>query len=187
MTDSMQDRETLITLTSDIVAAHVSNNDVAIDQVPALIARVFDALSGLGAEPVVPEVAPEPAVPIRASIRPDHVACLECGKKMKMLKRHLAAEHGLTNQEYRARWGLADDHALVAPNYATRRRDLAKTIGLGRKPNQETKVVTQSSAASAPAAKTKTSVDTAEIAAPKNARRRNLIRKLNQDAEAQVD
>ena len=122
MVDEVHDREGLITLTSDIVAAHVSNNSVAIEQVPTLITTVFQALSGLGAEPVAAEApALQPAVSIRASIRPDHVACLECGKKMKLLKRHLSTEHGLTTDEYRQRWGLAADHALVAPNYAAQR------------------------------------------------------------------
>ena len=127
-----QARETLITLTSDIVAAHVSNNSVAIEEVPTLISNVFQALAGLGEEPVVEQAPLEPAVSIRASVRPDHVTCLECGRKMKMLKRHLTADHGLTTEEYRQRWSLAPDHPLVAPNYADRRRDLAKAIGLGR-------------------------------------------------------
>ena len=132
MQPDAQARETLITLTSDIVAAHVSNNNVTIDEVPALIENVFQALAGLGEEHVEEEVPLEPAVSIRASVRPDHVTCLECGRKMKMLKRHLTADHGLTTEEYRQRWGLAADHPLVAPNYADRRRDLAKAIGLGR-------------------------------------------------------
>lgn len=134
MSEDTQDREALITLTSDIVAAHVSNNNVPIDQVPTLIASVFQALEGLGGEPVVEEAPLEPAVSIRASVRPDHVTCLECGKKMKMLKRHLGTEHNLTTEEYRQRWGLPADHPLVAPNYASQRADLAKKIGLGRKP-----------------------------------------------------
>ena len=132
MADTTQDRETLITLTSDIVAAHVSNNNVAVDQVSGLIANVYEALAGLGAEPVAAEAPREPAVSIRASVKPDHVTCLECGKQMKMLKRHLATDHGLSVDEYRQRWGLAASHPLVAPNYAATRADLAKKIGLGR-------------------------------------------------------
>ena len=132
MTDTTQDRETLITLTSDIVAAHVSNNNVPVEQVSALISSVFDALSGLGAEPVAVEAPREPAVSIRASVKPDHVTCLECGRQMKMLKRHLSADHGLSVDEYRQRWGLSASHPLVAPNYAATRADLAKKIGLGR-------------------------------------------------------
>ncbi|MDD3798420.1 MAG: MucR family transcriptional regulator [Novosphingobium sp.] len=129
--------ETLITLTSDIVAAHVSNNSVAVEDVPSLIANVFGALSSLGEPAPVVEEKPEPAVSIRSSVKPDYVVCLECGKKMKMLKRHLATDHGLTTDEYRARWGLNADYPLVAPNYAKTRRELAKKIGLGRKPGQK--------------------------------------------------
>ena len=127
--------ETLITLTSDIVAAHVSNNDVGVDDVPALIRNVYGALSGLGAAPAVEE-KPEPAVSIRSSVKNDHIVCLEDGKKMKMLKRHLMTDHGLTPAEYRARWGLNADYPMVAPDYAEKRRTLAKEIGLGRKPGQ---------------------------------------------------
>lgn len=130
-------RETLITLTSDIVAAHVSNNNVAVEDVPQLITSVFGALSGLSEEPNGPEVPPEPAVSIRTSVKKDHIVCLDCGKKMKMLKRHLSTEHGMTPEEYRARWDLGPDYPLVAPNYAETRRDLAKKIGLGRKPGQK--------------------------------------------------
>ena len=128
--------ETLITLTSDIVAAHVSNNSVAVDELPALIKNVYGALSGLGAA-AQEEARPEPAVSIRASVKPDHLVCLEDGQKMKMLKRHLMTDHGLTPAEYRARWGLAADYPMVAPDYAEKRRVLAKQIGLGRKPGQK--------------------------------------------------
>ena len=127
--------ETLITLTSDIVAAHVSNNSVGVEEVPALIQNVYGALAGLGAAPQV-ESKPEPAVSIRASVKNDHIVCLEDGKKMKMLKRHLTTDHGLTPVEYRARWGLPADYPMVAPDYAEKRRVLAKEIGLGRKPGQ---------------------------------------------------
>ena len=127
--------ETLITLTSDIVAAHVSNNSVAVDELPALIKNVYGALSGLGAA-AQEEARPEPAVSIRASVKPDHLVCLEDGKKMKRLKRHLMTDHGLTPAEYRARWGLPADYPMVAPEYAEKRRTLAKQIGLGRKPGQ---------------------------------------------------
>jgi predicted transcriptional regulator len=127
--------ETLITLTSDIVAAHVSNNNVVVDDVPALIQKVYGALAGLGAAPPA-EVKPEPAVSVRSSIKNDHIVCLEDGKKMKMLKRHLMTDHGLTPAEYRTRWGLSADYPMVAPDYAEKRRALAKEIGLGRKPGQ---------------------------------------------------
>ena len=128
--------ETLITLTSDIVAAHVSNNSVSVDEVPALINNVYGALAGLGAAPKA-EVKPEPAVSVRASVKNDHIVCLEDGKKMKMLKRHLMTDHGLTPAEYRSRWGLPADYPMVAPDYAEKRRVLAKQIGLGRKPGQK--------------------------------------------------
>jgi predicted transcriptional regulator len=90
----------------------------------------------LGENDAAPEARPDPAVAIRSSIKRDHIVCLEDGKKMKMLKRHLMTDHGLTPDEYRARWGLASDYPMVAPDYADKRRDLAKKIGLGRKPGQ---------------------------------------------------
>ena len=126
--------ETLITLTSDIVAAHVSNNSVSVGDLPALISNVYSALAALGnAAPVVEEL-PEPAVSIRSSVKPDHIVCLEDGKKLKMLKRHLMTHYNLTPDQYRARWSLPSDYPMVAPNYAEKRRELAKKIGLGRKP-----------------------------------------------------
>ncbi|KRA82916.1 MucR family transcriptional regulator [Altererythrobacter sp. Root672] len=127
--------ETLITLTSDIVAAHVSNNSVSVDDVPALIQNVYGALASLGSAPQ-PEEKLQPAVSVRASVKADHLVCLEDGKKMKMLKRHLMTDHGLTPAEYRARWNLPADYPMVAPDYAEKRRVLAKEIGLGRKPGQ---------------------------------------------------
>ena len=127
-------KETLITLTSDIVAAHVSNNSVSVDDVPSLITNVFGALSSLGNAAPVVEKAPEPAVSIRASVKPDHIVCLEDGKKLKMLKRHLMTHYNMTPEQYRARWNLPADYPMVAPNYAEKRRELAKKIGLGRKP-----------------------------------------------------
>jgi predicted transcriptional regulator len=130
-------KETLITLTSDIVAAHVSNNAVEVADVPTLIKNVFGALSGLGADASPADARPDPAVSIRSSIKRDHIICLDCGKKMKMLKRHLSTEHNMTPDEYRARWELNGDYPLVAPAYAETRRDLAKQIGLGRKPGQK--------------------------------------------------
>ena len=126
--------EMLITLTSDIVAAHVSNNSVSVEDLPALITNVYGALSGLGQDAPVEEKMPEPAVSIRASVKPDHIVCLEDGKKLKMLKRHLMTHYNLTPEQYRQRWNLPADYPMVAPNYAAKRRDLAKKIGLGRKP-----------------------------------------------------
>jgi predicted transcriptional regulator len=127
------DNETLINLASDIVSAHVSNNSVAVHDLPLLIQSVYQALVTVGEpEPVVEEKR-EPAVSARASVKPDAVTCMECGFSGKMLKRHLSTEHGLTPQEYRARWNLSADHPMVAPNYAAQRAELAKSIGLGRK------------------------------------------------------
>jgi len=127
-------KETLITLTSDIVAAHVSNNGVDVEAVPDLITSVYNALSSLGDDAEMEEERPEPAVSIRASVKPDYIVCLEDGKKLKMLKRYLRTNYDMTPEEYRARWNLPSDYPMVAPNYAEKRRDLAKKIGLGRKP-----------------------------------------------------
>ncbi len=126
--------ETLITLTSDIVAAHVSNNSVSVDDVPSLITNVYGALAGLGQAAPIVEARPEPAVSVRTSVKPDYIVCLEDGKKLKLLKRHLMTHYNLTPDQYRQRWGLPADYPMVAPNYAERRRELAKKIGLGRKP-----------------------------------------------------
>ncbi len=130
--------EMLITLTADIVTAQVANNNVDSGELPSLIQNVYGALSSLGEEAQVEE-RPEPAVSIRASVKNDHVVCLEDGKKMKMLKRHLMTDHGMTPDEYRERWNLPADYPMVAPAYAEKRRELAKKIGLGRKPGQKPK------------------------------------------------
>ena len=127
--------ETLIELTSDIVAAHVSNNSVAVGDVPVLISNVYAALAGLSERPQVQEAKPQPAVAIRTSVKPEYIVCLEDGKKMKMLKRYLRTNYNMTPEEYRARWGLPADYPMVAPGYADKRRALAKKIGLGRKPS----------------------------------------------------
>lgn len=126
--------ELLITLTADIVAAHVSNNSVAVSDVPTLIGNVHAALAGLSNDAAAPEVVLEPAVPVRNSIKRDYIICLEDGKKLKMLKRHLMTHYGMTPDDYRAKWGLAADYPMVAPAYAEQRRVLAKAIGLGRAP-----------------------------------------------------
>ena len=127
--------EMLITLTSDIVTAHVANNNVDVDALPALIGNVYGALAGLGKTEEV-ESPPEPAVPVRQSVKQDYLVCLEDGKKMKMLKRHLMTAYGMTPDEYRQRWNLPADYPMVAPAYAEKRRELAKKIGLGRTPGQ---------------------------------------------------
>jgi predicted transcriptional regulator len=123
--------EVLITLTSDIVAAHVSNNSVAVSDLPVLIQNVYNALAGLHGETAPPQPKPEPAVSIRSSVKPDFIICLEDGKKLKMLKRHLMTHYQMTPDEYRTKWGLPADYPMVAPNYADQRRTLAKKIGLG--------------------------------------------------------
>lgn len=138
MDTSEYDRnETLITLTSDIVAAHVSNNATSADEVANLIANVYGALSGLGQSQRAEEPAREPAVSIRASVKPDYLVCLEDGKKLKMLRRYLRTNFDMSPEEYRQRWNLPADYPMVAPNYAETRRELAKKIGLGRKPGQK--------------------------------------------------
>lgn len=123
--------ETLITLASDIVAAHVSNNSVSVEDLPTLITNVYGALAGLGTTAPVEEEKPEPAVSVRSSVKPDYIVCLEDGKKLKMLKRHLMTHYQMTPDQYRAKWGLPADYPMVAPNYAEQRRSLAKAIGLG--------------------------------------------------------
>ena len=123
--------ETLITLTSDIVAAHVANNNVEVSDVPTLIQTVYSALAGLGGEQQQKEERPEPAVSVRASVKPDYIVCLEDGKKLKMLKRHLKTAYNMSPEDYRQRWGLPADYPMVAPNYAAQRSTLAKKIGLG--------------------------------------------------------
>lgn len=129
--------EMLITLTSDIVAAHVSNNNVDVEDVAMLITNVYGALAGLGEDVEVEEERPDPAVSIRASVKPDYIVCLEDGKQLKMLKRYLRTNYDMSPEEYRARWNLPADYPMVAPNYAEKRRELAKKIGLGRKPGQK--------------------------------------------------
>ena len=126
--------ETLITLTSDIVAAHVSNNNVGVEELPTLISNVYGALAGLGHAAPEPEAAPlKPAVSLRASVKPDKIVCLDCGAELQMLKRHLMTHYQMTPEQYRQKWNLPADYPMVAPNYAEQRRSLAKKIGLGTK------------------------------------------------------
>ena len=129
MDDSNED---VLGLTSQIVSAHVSHNTVAPDALPSLIQEVYRALTNIGKQPAEAE-KPTPAVPVKQSIRPDRIICLEDGKTFSMLKRHLMTDHKLTPQQYRERWGLQRDYPMVAPNYARTRSALAKKIGLGRK------------------------------------------------------
>ena len=123
----------LLALTSEIVAAHVSNNPVSNTDLPSVIETVFGTLSTLRAGKEA-EVEQKPAVPIKKSVTDDYIICLEDGKKLKMLKRHLNTAYGMTPEEYRQKWGLPADYPMVAPNYSKTRKDLAKKIGLGRKP-----------------------------------------------------
>ncbi len=133
MVDQNGAEETLLTLTADIVAAHVSNNSVAVNDLPTLIQNVHAALSGISGSAPAPEARPEPKVPVRSSVKPDFIVCLEDGKRLKMLKRHLMTHYNLTPDQYRQKWGLSADYPMVAPNYAEQRRTLAKSIGLGTK------------------------------------------------------
>ncbi len=126
----MADQAELLARTTEIVTAHVRNNAVAVNQIPTLIKEVHQALAGLGSED---QAKLTPAVSIKGSVRKATIVCLECGKLGKMLKRHLSTAHGLGVNEYRARWGLAADYPMVAPNYAAMRSRMAKKIGLGRK------------------------------------------------------
>ena len=132
MTDVIEHND-LLALTADIVSSHVANNSVAVNDLPQLIQNVFATLSGLGTPAPAPEIKLEPAVPVRSSIKPDYIICLEDGKKFKSLKRHLRTHYNLTPEEYREKWALPHDYPMVAPNYAESRRQLAKSIGLGTK------------------------------------------------------
>ena len=125
----------LILQTAKIVSAYVERNNLAVADLPAFISSVHQSLSKLGqsASEGAPEVELQPAVPIKKSVLPDYIVCLEDGKKLKMLKRHLQSSYGLTPDEYRAKWGLPAEYPMVAPNYAKARSDLAHQIGLGRK------------------------------------------------------
>lgn len=133
MSEVASGEDTLLTLTADIVAAHVSNNSVAVNDLPNLIQNVHSALSGISGNGAAVEPKPEPKVSIRSSIKPDYIVCLEDGKKLKMLKRHLMTHYSMTPDQYRQKWGLSADYPMVAPNYAEQRRTLAKSIGLGTK------------------------------------------------------
>lgn len=133
MSDNSQAHNELLALTADIVSSHFANNSVAPGDVPGVIESVYTTLSRLGTTVEPPAVKLEPAVSIRASIKPDYIVCLEDGKKLKMLKRHLMTRYGMTPDEYRTKWGLPADYPMVAPNYAEQRRSLAKSIGLGTK------------------------------------------------------
>jgi predicted transcriptional regulator len=118
-------------LVATIVSSYVKHNTVSADALPTVIASVHQALSGLG-KPALPAVPLAPAVPVRQSVRPDYVVCLECGFRSQMLRRHLRVQHGLERAAYFARWQLPPDHPITAPGYSVRRSAMAKLIGLGR-------------------------------------------------------
>ncbi len=132
------DRSELLALTAEIVAAHVSNNKLEAAELPGLIRQIYATLASIDAAPAtVSGMArmaerPAPAVPVKKSVMPDYIVCLEDGKKLKMLKRHLMSQYKLTPEQYRERWDLPADYPMVAPNYAIQRQVLAKKIGLGR-------------------------------------------------------
>ena len=129
----MDDKTEITGMTADIVSAFVSNNAIATADIPNLIQSVFRALASVGAGAEAVEAAPrEPAVPIRRSIKPDHIVCLEDGREFKSLKRHLRTHYDLSPEEYREKWGLPADYPMVASNYAAQRSEFAKKIGLGR-------------------------------------------------------
>jgi len=131
--DEPTERDELLSLTSYIVAAYVGNNAVATADLPALIVSVHSELAGLGKLATEPEAELVPAVAIKKSVAPEALTCLECGRKMKMLKRHISTDHGLTPDEYRTKWGLKFDYPMVALAYRQVRQELALKIGLGRK------------------------------------------------------
>lgn len=124
----------LLTLTTEIVSSHVANNSVSLVDLPQLIQRVYATLAGIDGAPAPSGQRPQPAIPIKKSVTPDHIICLEDGRKLKMLKRHLKTAYNLTPEMYRERWQLPPDYPMVAPNYAKQRSSLAKKIGLGTKP-----------------------------------------------------
>jgi predicted transcriptional regulator len=127
-------RDDVLRMAVDVVAAYLSNNAVATSQISDIIHSVFNSLTNLDGQPVeAPVEAPKPATTIRKSVTPDYIICLEDGKKLKMLKRHLRSTYNMTPEEYRAKWNLPPDYPMVAPNYAQQRSDFAKRIGLGRK------------------------------------------------------
>jgi predicted transcriptional regulator len=125
--------ESLITLTADIVAAHVANNSVGVGDIGNLVQQVHEALAGLGQHEEKAPEAKTPLVSVRASVKPDYIVCMECGRRQKMLKRHLQNAHGMSPEQYRADYGLPREYPMVAPNYSQLRGELARASGLGRR------------------------------------------------------
>jgi predicted transcriptional regulator len=124
--------EAILSLAAQIVSAHVQHNQMPTEDLPGFIQQIYKTLHAIGTEGV-PQDRPPPSVPVKKSVFDDHVICLDCGKKLKMLKRHLMTDHNMTPEQYRERWNLGRDYPMVAPDYASRRSVLAKKIGLGRK------------------------------------------------------
>jgi predicted transcriptional regulator len=137
MTDNSEPND-LLALTTEIVAAHVSNNSVAVGELPQLIHQVYQSLAGIGKTLPAAVERPQPAISVKRSVHPDYIVCLEDGKKLKMLKRHLKTAYNMTPDEYRERWNLGADYPMVAPNYARQRSRLAKEIGLGTRGRRST-------------------------------------------------
>nr|CAM74683.1 Transcriptional regulatory protein [Magnetospirillum gryphiswaldense MSR-1] len=137
MTDNISDKishDDILRMAVDVVSAYVSNNPLPAGQIPEIINTVYNSLAALDGAPVeTKSEAPKPAISVKKSVHPDYIVCLEDGKKLKMLKRHLRTTYSMTPDEYRAKWGLPPDYPMVAPNYAAQRSDFAKKIGLGRK------------------------------------------------------
>lgn len=132
---SIEPSSDLLDITARIVISHVANNPVEASALPALIQSVYRTLARVGDADLAPTAAQRPAVPVRRSVFPDFIVCLEDGMKLKMLKRHLQTSYGMTPDDYRIKWSLPPDYPMVAPNYAATRSSLAKSIGLGRKPS----------------------------------------------------
>jgi len=151
--DPMAERQELLGLTSDIVSAHLSNNAVAVERLPALIQQVFETLAGVQQATIAPP-RPEPAVPVKKSVLADHIVCLDCGKHFSMLKRHIMTDHQFTPEQYRRRWELSATYPLVTPNYAKVRSALAKKIGLGRKGSTSMKAAPKATDRGRPKART---------------------------------
>mgnify|MGYP001806261521 CR=1 FL=1 len=140
MTDSLADKtshEDILRMAVDVVSAYVSKNPLPAGQIPEVIHTVYASLAALEGGALEPKAeSPKPAIAVKKSVHPDYIVCLEDGKKLKMLKRHLRTTYNMTPDEYRAKWGLAPDYPMVAPSYAAQRSDFAKKIGLGRKPGE---------------------------------------------------
>jgi predicted transcriptional regulator len=161
------DEDTLIQLTADIVSSHLENNSVAVGDVPNLIQQVHKALVGLGAPAVEQPQVKRPVVSARASIKPDYLVCMECGKKQKTLRRHLQTAHGLTPDQYRADYGLPREYPMTAATYSETRRTMAHSIGLGRKAgNNRTAAASSPEGKAAPREKGRRKAAPAEDAAP---------------------